>query len=449
MGQCATIEYTYSDSNNVISNAYVTSAKVSNLKNVDGTALSDVKQNIVYDCWGNVIKETDCNGNVYQYEYDKNNRLTKIIKPDNSFKTYCYDIQYDKKNKIVKNQVTETDENGKVIQYNYNSIGHLLSEYNVTDSKKILSYEYAYKDGKDIVQTYSDVNNSSKTVTAYDSLGRKISSEVIDNDGNTLSKQTYEYEVLPTEKQFKTTTTIIGDNDSENVKNIQYTDQYGNVVKEETVYNDNGTEKTATTEYTYDYLGNVKTVREPRAADEGWSATQYSAQYNYDVDGNVIKETDINGKNIINTYDGVGNLISVKDKNGNITTNTYDNLGRLLKERIPFQKNGTSTVYAENKYYYDGNGNVTKSQTANNAVGSSASYTTIEYKYNWQNQPTKVMGYDGSTVKNSVQYYYDSVGNVLRMYTGNVNSMTVSGLDKVSGSNDYAVTKYAYDSITD
>lgn len=97
MGQCATIEYTYSDSNNVISNAYVTSAKVSNLKNVDGTALSDVKQNIVYDCWGNVIKATDCNGNVYQYEYDKNNRLTKIIKPDNSFKTYCYDIQYDKR----------------------------------------------------------------------------------------------------------------------------------------------------------------------------------------------------------------------------------------------------------------------------------------------------------------------------------------------------------------
>ena len=189
--------------------------------------------------------------------------------------------------------------------------------------------------------------------------------------------------------------------------------QYGNVVKEETVYNDNGNrEKPRQRSIQYDYLGNVKTVREPRAADEGWSATQYSAQYNYDVDGNVIKETDINGKNIINTYDGVGNLISVKDKNGNITTNTYDNLGRLLKERIPFQKNGTSTVYAENKYYYDGNGNVTKSQTANNAVGSSASYTTTEYKYNWQNQPTKVMGYDGSTVKNSVQYYYDSVGNV-------------------------------------
>ncbi len=252
---------------------------------------------------------------------------------------------------------------------------------------------------------------------------------------------------MPTEKQFKTITTIYGDTAAENVKNIQYTDLYGNVVKEETVYTENGVEKTATTEYTYDYLGNVKTVREPRAKAENWTASQYTAQYNYDVDGNVIKETDINGKSIINTYDGLGNLISVKDKNGNTTTNTYDNLGRLLKEQIPFQKNGTSTIYAENKYYYDGNGNVTKSQTANNVAGSSATYTTTEYKYNWQNQPTKVMGYDGSTVKNSVQYYYDSVGNVLRMYTGDVNSLTVSGLDKVSGSSNYAVTKYAYDSL--
>lgn len=99
----------------------------------------------------------------------------------------------------------------------------------------------------------------------------------------------------------------------------------------------------------------------PRAADENWSSNQYTTQYDYDVDGNVIKETDINGKSITNTYDGLGNLISVKDKNGNITTNTYDNLGRLLQEQIPFQKNGTSTVYSTNKYYYDSNGNLTKS----------------------------------------------------------------------------------------
>lgn len=447
MSQCSTTDYKYSDSDNIISNAYVTSANVSNLKDVDGMELSDVKQNIVYDCWGNVIKETDCNGNVYQYEYDKNNRLTKEINPDNSYKTYSYDIEYTVTSKIIKNQITETDENGKKIQHNYNSIGDLISEYNVTDNKKMLSYEYAYKNGKDIIQTYSNVNNSSETVTSYDALGRKLSSEVIDNDGNTISKQTYEYEVLPTEKQFKTITTIIGDTTEENVKNIQYTDIYGNVVKEETVYNEDGAEKIATTEYTYDYLGNVKTVREPRAKDENWAASQYTAQYDYDVFGNVIKETDINGKSIVNTYDGLGNLISVKDKNGNKTTNTYDNLGRLLQEQNPFQKAGTNTIYATNKYYYDGNGNVIKSQTANNATGSSSSYTTTEYQYNWQNQPTKVIGYDGDNVANSVLYYYDSVGNLRAMFTGDVANATAYASNDIVNAGDYAVTKYTYDSM--
>ena len=88
-----------------------------------------------------------------------------------------------------------------------------------------------------------------------------------------------------------------------------------------------------------------------------------------------------------------------------------------------------------------------KSQTANNAVGSGTTYTTTEYQYNWQNQPTKVKGFNGNEVESCVQYYYDSLGNVLRMYTGDVDDLVINGLDNVSGSNDYAVTKYAYDSM--
>lgn len=33
------------------------------------------------------------------------------------------------------------------------------------------------------------------------------------------------------------------------------------------------------------------------------------------------------------------------------------------------------------------------------------------------------------------------------MYTGDVDNLVISGLDKVSGSNDYAVTKYEYDNM--
>lgn len=57
-------------------------------------------------------------------------------------------------------------------------------------------------------------------------------------------------------------------------------------------------------------------------------------------------------------------------------------------------------------------------------------------------------GYNNGSVASCVQYYYDSVGNLRRMYTGNVNGLTINGLDSVSGSSsDYAVTKYTYDNM--
>lgn len=157
----------------------------------------------------------------------------------------------------------------------------------------------AFMDGQDIIHTYSDVGNGSKTVIQYDSKKRKTSSEVFDDDGNTIAKESYSYEVLPLEKQFRTITTIYGDTKAENVKNIAYTDAYGNTVKEETVYNEGGASKSAVTTYTYDYLGNVKTVREPRAAAENWASGEYTAQYEYDAAGNVTKETDVNGSSIM------------------------------------------------------------------------------------------------------------------------------------------------------
>ena len=95
-------------------------------------------------------------------------------------------------------------------------------------------------------------------------------------------------------------------------------------------------------------------------------------------------------------------------------------------------------MYGENKYYYDNNGNVTKSMTKN---GNGADdYSVTETTYNWRNAPVKVLT-DGT----DSAYYYDAVGNVLRMYTGELTNFTMSGLDNVSGT-DFKVTKYTYDS---
>lgn len=444
------IAYDYNDSRSVtnkLNGVAINKVTVSGVKDADGNLVSGstagmVSQSYKYDWFGNPISETDANGQTYQYQYDKINRVTKVTNPNASTIEYTFTVDGD------TNDVAVKDANGNTIKYSYDKFGELSAKTDVSNNILLLERNRT-KDEILIWEEidYSTQNGSTKTQVEYNGLGEIVGKKLLDSADNVLSYERIKTEHAVDGNLTKIVDTIYGDTDDENVDKIQYTDIYGNIVKEETVYKDNGVTKTAVTTYTHDYLGNVKTVREPRATDENWSSTQYTAKYDYDVDGNVTKETDINGYTIVNIYDGLGNLTSVKDKNGNITLNTYDNLGRLLKEQIPFQKNGSATVYATNKYYYDGNGNVTKSQTANNAVGSSDSYTKTEYQYNWQNQPVKVKGYDGNDVESCVQYYYDSVGNVLRMYTGDVNNLVINGLDNVSGATDYAVTKYAYDSM--
>ena len=447
------VSYDYNDLRSVtnkLDGVYLNKISVSGIKDIDGNLVSGstagtVSKSYQYDWYGNIISETDANGQTYQYTYDSLNRVTKVTNPNSSTTEYTFTVDDNTNDVMVK------DANGNVIKYSYDNFGEEKSITDVTNNILLSDVKENYEAGNyyQVYEStqYSTQNGCIKTQVGYNGLGEIIDKKILDADNKILRHESIWTEHAVDDMLTKTTTLVYGDTDAENVKNIKYTDIYGNIVKEETVYNENDTEKAATTTYTYDYLGNIKTIREPRAADENWSSNQYTTQYDYDVDGNVIKETDINGKSITNTYDGLGNLISVKDKNGNITTNTYDNLGRLLQEQIPFQKNGTSTVYSTNKYYYDSNGNLTKSQTANNAVGESVSYTTTEYQYNWQNQPTKVRGFDGNNVESCVQYYYDSVGNILRMYTGDVDNLVISGLDKVSGSNDYAVTKYEYDNM--
>jgi len=59
-----------------------------------------------------------------------------------------------------------------------------------------------------------------------------------------------------------------------------------------------------------------------------------------------------------------------------------------------------------------------------------------------------VTAYDNGTPENYTQYYYDSAGNKLRMYTGLGSPLTIAGLDDVSGADtDYSVTKYKYNSF--
>ena len=83
----------------------------------------------------------------------------------------------------------------------------------------------------------------------------------------------------------------------------------------------------------------------------------------------------------------------------------------------------------------------------NNQPGETTTYRQTDYAYNNRNFLTQVTTYDQGQPETYTQYFYDKLGNKLRMYTGLSQLLTITGLDQVSANGDttYAVTKYDYD----
>ena len=64
---------------------------------------------------GQLLSQTDPNGNVTSYAYDRLNRVLTVTNPDKTTVTY----EYDDKN----NNITASDENGEQVKYSYTPIG--------------------------------------------------------------------------------------------------------------------------------------------------------------------------------------------------------------------------------------------------------------------------------------------------------------------------------------
>lgn len=103
------------------------------------------------------------------------------------------------------------------------------------------------------------------------------------------------------------------------------------------------------------------------------------------------------------------------------------------------------------KYEYDNNGNVITELVKSSKSGEADKFDKTEYEYDCHNRVVKETKYktttsSGNSAPEITQYYYDAVGNVLRMYTGLTSPLTINGLDNVTVGQDidYSVTKYEY-----
>ncbi|HNX15649.1 MAG TPA: hypothetical protein PKH29_12455 [Oscillospiraceae bacterium] len=169
--------------------------------------------------------------------------------------------------------------------------------------------------------------------------------------------------------------------------------------------------------FTYDLLGR-KISEKTAQAEIDYPEIAYTAKWDYDFRGNVVKEYNAEGYYITYAYDGIGRKISVTDYSNNTTTFTYDNLGRELTQSVPFEVINSVTYYAVTKTDYDRNGNVTQTRVANNEPGAAADWSKTTNEYNNRNFLTTATNYLDNTSENVVTYTYNGAGSVLTQTTG-------------------------------
>ena len=365
--------------------------EVENITNSQGEDIpaANVTRYAYYDKWGNLVKSVDGEGNITNNTYDYRGRLLTVTNPDNTKQIYSYND--------TTNRIYMTNENGKRTMRRYDGLGRELALYYLNEAGTTWAITYyqsydsygnmmghsPYRDGIADCTTkytyYSD--NSVKT----ERLRNRISGDILMQNIYTYSVADVDLNAVSIERKM---------NDDETVTITNYTNQYGYKVKD-TI--DDGYETVEQT-YTIDVSGNIKEVYDLNG--------NKAHKYTYDYRGRVLKDTHPIGSST-NVYDGAF-LYQVKDGLSNVVkTYEYNTQGQLIRETTPIDDDTDNVV----EYYYDRNGNLTKTVTTTGDGTTSRTITNI-----YDNRNRVIAANDGSGYY--TRYEYDNMANITRMATG-------------------------------
>lgn len=191
-----------------------------------------------------------------QYEYDKMNRLTRVVAHDGTATVYTYDEN--------GNRETATFANGEVLTFTYDELNRLVLEKEV-DKKGNVIAQYSYtlgKGGERTKVTETGACGEVETSYDYDKAGRLV--EEVIKTGEEKTTYVYKYDDVGNRIS-----------KSEDGKKTTYTYNSRNqLISEES--------QTGNIEYTYDANGNLLSK-----AGVGVSVT-----YKYDVFNRLVEYAD-------------------------------------------------------------------------------------------------------------------------------------------------------------
>jgi RHS repeat-associated protein len=442
-----------------------------------------------YDANRNVIAQTDPLGNApggnpaphtTNYAYDNLNRKTGEVQPspDGVSARPAISFTYDS----VGNLLTETDPDGNTTTNVYDNLNREISTADQKGNPAFTSY-----DANGNVVSTTD-RNGQVTQFTYDNLDRQITEQWLDASSNVIHTITSAYDLLgrlTSVSDPDSATTYAYDNlNRPTTITINYTGLSSPIVLNQS-FDAAGQRTSLTTNlgltadlanaYLFDALGRLTQVQQSSNGGNAVAAKQVNFAYN--ADGQVTglsRYSDTSGSNLVAStaygYDQDSRLTSLVhtlgapstqltyglgyDANSQITTLTtpdgtsdlgYDNNGQL-----------TGASLTSESYSYDANGNRTSggtTATTDNQLASDATYTytydkngnmtgkvrkdgtgSTLYAWDSRNRLTDVTFEDGSgTVTGSVHYAYDANNNriskTVKDAAGNVTLSEFYGYD--------------------
>ncbi len=323
-----------------------------------------------YDGAGNLISKTDANGITVNYEYDALNRLIRIDYPDDKDTEYTYDetdvingrgrltkvvdasgttrYWYDTRGNITKqqytidtvtyttmykynrnNQVTEiTYPDNTVVQYTLNSIGNITT---VKVGGTQIASDISYEPFGGIKSMEYDLNSIDTTVTRDDQyrITRIQAGTIIDRtytydySGNIIAVKQNTGDTLPKPEVYAGSDTYAYVTGTDRIEKItggkqDFTYSYdadGNIISDGVrtfTYNQAGRLKEVSMGSVARFTYNAKGQRVKKEADGNVTV------YHYDLQGNLISETDESG-NLIADYVYAGSTrIAMIDDAGSV-----------------------------------------------------------------------------------------------------------------------------------
>ncbi len=397
-------------------------------KITDPNASSPREIIFTYDVQGNPTSVQDALGNLTEYEYDNQFKLTTIVNKNGNPVNINYGY-LDAVREVVSCVGKQT------FTYNYENLKTYLVE-EISGQKQITTY--LFNEGGQLVQQkgnccgynvvyeYDESNNITKRIDAngnatsfvYDDRGNVL--QEIDPLGNAVSftyEPTYNQLTSIQDKNGSLTTfaydpngNLVAINSPLNImetfaynafgEKISYTDGKSNITSYE--YNANGDLTKiinaigGQTLFGYDNVGNMLTNTDPN----GNLMTMA-----YDLENRMINITDALSNTESHSYDANSNRIQVIDKEGKISQYSYDALGRLIEKQ--------DALGFTESYTYDAKGNLLSYIDQNGHQ--------MTYEYDNLNRRTSDTNAEGE----SHLYDYDTNGNLTMVVLPNGNTVNI------------------------